>query len=121
MFTLPISLNKFLLVEIPGTKKLTYLVVVDFTFRTDICACYIYIYRKSGDEEMKLTNNHRKIVKNIYMQHVYNVLNHRSYYITKSEYENILCGKEMYTCQEFSNSSKVKFIISKTDQTKQKQ
>ena len=41
LFTLSISLNKFLLVEIPGTKHLTYLVIVDFTFKTCICACYI--------------------------------------------------------------------------------
>ena len=40
LFTLSISLNKFLLVEIPRTKYLTYIVIVDFTFKTCICACY---------------------------------------------------------------------------------
>ena len=44
LFALSISLNKFLLVEIPGTKYLTYLVIVDFTFKTCICAWYIYVY-----------------------------------------------------------------------------
>ena len=44
LFTLSISLIKFLLVEIPGTKYLTYLVIVDFTFKTCICACYIKKY-----------------------------------------------------------------------------
>ena len=46
MFTLSISLNKFLIVEVPGTKHLTYLVIVDFTFKTFLCALYIYIYIK---------------------------------------------------------------------------
>ena len=41
LFTLSISLIKFLLVECPGTKHLTYLVIVDFTFKTCICACYL--------------------------------------------------------------------------------
>ena len=41
LFTLSISLNKFLLVEITGTKHLTYLVIVDFTFKTCICICYV--------------------------------------------------------------------------------
>ena len=40
LFTLSVSLNKFLLVEIPGTKHLTYLVIVDSTFKTCLCACY---------------------------------------------------------------------------------
>ena len=40
MFTLSISLNKFLLVEIQGMKQLTYLVIMDFTFKTCICAWY---------------------------------------------------------------------------------
>ena len=40
LFTLSISLNKYSLVEIPGTKHLTYLVIVDFTFQTCIYACY---------------------------------------------------------------------------------
>ena len=42
LLTLSISLNKSLLVEIPGTKHLTYLVIVDFTFKT--CACTLYTY-----------------------------------------------------------------------------
>ena len=37
LFTLSVSLNKFFLVEIPGTKQLTYLVIVAFTFKTGIC------------------------------------------------------------------------------------
>ena len=41
LFTLSISLTKVLLVEISGTKHLTYLVTVDFTFKRCICACYI--------------------------------------------------------------------------------
>ena len=41
LFTLSISLNKFLLVEILGTKHLIYLVIVDFNFKTCICAFYI--------------------------------------------------------------------------------
>ena len=40
LFRLSISLNKFLLVEIPGKKHLTYLVIVDFTFKTCIYAWY---------------------------------------------------------------------------------
>ena len=40
LFTLSISLNKFLLAGIPGTIHLTYLVIVDFTFKACICICY---------------------------------------------------------------------------------
>ena len=40
MLTLSISLNRFLLVEIQGMKQLTYLVIMDFTFKTCICAWY---------------------------------------------------------------------------------
>ena len=42
LFTLSISLSKFLLAEIPVTKHLTYMVIVELTFKTCICACYIY-------------------------------------------------------------------------------
>ena len=48
LFTLSISLNKFLLVEIPGMKHLTYLVIVDFTFETCTCACYEKNFRVKG-------------------------------------------------------------------------
>ena len=41
LFTLSISLNKFLLVEIPGMKHLMYLVIVDFTFKMGICVCFV--------------------------------------------------------------------------------
>ena len=39
LFTLSISFNKSMLLEIPGTKHLTYLVIVDFTFKTFIRVC----------------------------------------------------------------------------------
>ena len=43
LLTLSISLNKFLLVKMAGTKHLTYLVIVDFTFKTCICTLYTNI------------------------------------------------------------------------------
>ena len=40
LFTLSIYLNKFFLVEIPGTKQLTYLLIVAFNFKTCLCVWY---------------------------------------------------------------------------------
>ena len=41
LFTLSIYLIRLLLVEIPGTKHLTYLLILDFTFKTCICGWYL--------------------------------------------------------------------------------
>ena len=41
LFALSIPINKFLLVEIPGTKHLMYLAIVDFTFKTCMCVWYL--------------------------------------------------------------------------------
>ena len=44
------SLIRFLLVEIPGKQKYTYLVIVNFIFkRVNVDDIYIYIYIKSFD------------------------------------------------------------------------
>ena len=48
LFTLSISLNKFLLLQIPGTKHLTYLVIVDFTFKTCINVPVLHVYIKNS-------------------------------------------------------------------------
>ena len=52
LFTLSISLNKFLLVEIPGTKHLTHRVIVYFTFKICISAFY---------KKIRLTNRFGKL------------------------------------------------------------
>ena len=45
LFTLSVSLNKFLLVEIPGTKQLTYPVLVIILLKhVYVVDIYIYIY-----------------------------------------------------------------------------
>ena len=57
LFTFSISLNKFLLVGIPGMKHLTYVVIVDFILKTCICACY----KKTKDTWLSSPQKHLNV------------------------------------------------------------
>ena len=82
LFTLSIYLIRLLLVEIPGTKHLTYLLILDFTFKTCICGWYLkkiavvgYIFVIFLDLLLMRPNIRQNFPENSFTQFFYSFIN----------------------------------------------